>query len=234
MAADNTKGTSNQGTGATGGAGGNTLNAQTSNQSNNQSNKEKAQSAADDARQKAQSAANDAKQKAQNAASDAGESAKREAQGVRDRVAEEAKGLRDRAQETIRSSVSERKDRAADELGNVAEALRKAGQDMRDQDYAGVADYAERLAQRVEGASDYIKQQDVGDFVQGLEGFAKREPAIFIGGAVALGVVAARFSEKLELTQPRGQQREPGLPWRSKRRGSELRREPRLQRERDL
>ena len=64
---------------------------------------------------------------------------------------------------------------------------------MRDQDYGGVAGYVDQLADRVESASDYLKQQDVGDFIHGLERYAKREPAIFIGGAVAVGVIAARF-----------------------------------------
>ena len=64
---------------------------------------------------------------------------------------------------------------------------------MRDQDYGGVAGYVDQLADRVESASSYLKQQDVGDFIHGLERYAKREPAIFIGGAVAVGVIAARF-----------------------------------------
>jgi hypothetical protein len=45
----------------------------------------------------------------------------------------------------------------------------------------------------VERLSGYLRSNSVSDMVSGVEEFARRQPAIFIGSACMLGLLAARF-----------------------------------------
>jgi len=45
----------------------------------------------------------------------------------------------------------------------------------------------------VENWADYVQQTDVRQMADRVESFARREPAIFLGGAFALGLLGARF-----------------------------------------
>jgi hypothetical protein len=55
------------------------------------------------------------------------------------------------------------------------------------------ARYGDSLAQQVEQVSHYLEQKDLRELVRDVEVFARRNPAVFIGGAFALGMLAARF-----------------------------------------
>jgi hypothetical protein len=55
------------------------------------------------------------------------------------------------------------------------------------------AKYGDSLAKQVEQVSTYLEQKDLRDVLKDVEGFARRNPAVFIGGAFALGILAARF-----------------------------------------
>jgi len=53
--------------------------------------------------------------------------------------------------------------------------------------------YTETLSQQVEKLSGYLERQDLSGLMSDVERFARRNPAIFLGGAFALGILAARF-----------------------------------------
>jgi len=97
------------------------------------------------------------------------------------------------AKEQVTSRLSSQKNQAAQSLGGVAHALRLTGQQLREQDQAGVTTYIDQVASQVEQFSNYIEQHDVGELVGGVERFARRQPALFLGGAFVLGLLGARF-----------------------------------------
>lgn len=100
--------------------------------------------------------------------------------------------IADQAQQTAEAHVSTQKDQAAGALHSVAEAVRRSGDQLRDEQ-PQLASLATQAAERVDKASDYIRQHDVRDFVRTAEDFARREPLIFLGGAFAIGFLASRF-----------------------------------------
>jgi uncharacterized membrane protein YgcG len=55
------------------------------------------------------------------------------------------------------------------------------------------AEYGDTLAQQIEKISQYFERSDVRVMVRDVETFARRNPAVFIGGAFAVGLLAARF-----------------------------------------
>lgn len=111
---------------------------------------------------------------------------------VRRQAESTASTIVEQAQQTAETQISVKKDEAASALHSVAEAIRDGGQRMR-QDQPQIASFAEQAARKVDEASSYIEQHDVRDFVGQVESFARREPVLFLGGAFAIGFMAARF-----------------------------------------
>jgi hypothetical protein len=75
----------------------------------------------------------------------------------------------------------------------VQTALRETGQLLRKLGQGSVAQYADEAADQVERFSGYLRETDVDEIVDEARGFARRRPAVFLGGAVALGFLATRF-----------------------------------------
>jgi hypothetical protein len=99
----------------------------------------------------------------------------------------------DRAAERARSLASEQKSLMAEELTGIAEAVRAGAGRLNEQDRVGIARYAERAANSLESMSDAVRRKDLAMLVNDVEGFARRQPGIFVGGAVAAGFLLARF-----------------------------------------
>jgi hypothetical protein len=110
-----------------------------------------------------------------------------------EQVQDKAGQAMDVAKQQTTSRLAEQKDHAAESLGAIADALRQSGQRLREQNQGAVAPYAERAAAGIERASGYLRQRDVNQIVTEVEGYARRQPAVFLGGAAALGLLAARF-----------------------------------------
>ncbi len=96
------------------------------------------------------------------------------------------------------SKIDEQKTNLAQGLSSVADNIRQMGESLRgDQDPHGVAkmaaEYGDALADQVAKVSGYIEKKDLRGLVSDVEGFAHRNPALFLGAAFALGIAAARF-----------------------------------------
>jgi hypothetical protein len=96
-----------------------------------------------------------------------------------------------RHQATSRLTVQKRQ--MADTMGTVASAVRRTGEQLREQEQGMVADYAQTAAERLDRFSSYLRDADVDEMLFEVENFARRQPAIFLGGALLLGFVGARL-----------------------------------------
>ncbi len=106
-------------------------------------------------------------------------------ENIKDTVREKASSLAGGAFETQKGS-------ALGELDNIASALRKAGSELGDT--GGMATkLVSTIADRVESAGRSLDGKELGDVVDDLERFARRNPATFISGAIAVGFLASRF-----------------------------------------
>ncbi len=108
--------------------------------------------------------------------------------------------MNENIKDTVREKVSDlaggafqkQKGTALGELDSVASALRKAGSELGDN--SGVAGkLVSAIADRVESAGRSLDGKELGDVVSDLERFARRNPATFISGAIAVGFLASRF-----------------------------------------
>lgn len=117
---------------------------------------------------------------------------------AKESTGEAANKLYDAAAKTASSKIDEQKSSLASGLADVAESIRQIGESFGDgKQPTGVAkltsNYGNTLADKVEQYSNYLDKKDLGEMMNDVEGFAHRNPALFLGAAFALGVVAARF-----------------------------------------
>lgn len=126
---------------------------------------------------KAQQSADKAQEKASETAAVAKEQAKRAAA----QVTEQAK-----------TTVDSRLTDVAGEIGSVASAVRQTTYEIGSENET-VARYGERIAEQLEGISSYLNEKGVEDVLTDLQDFARRKPAVFLGGAFMLGMVVGRF-----------------------------------------
>lgn len=109
--------------------------------------------------------------------------------GLEDEVTERAQSLAEQAQKAAESQ----KGRLAEGATEVARALHHASEGLRRDDQRTVGDYTEALAGQVEKVAQFLQSRDLPTMAREVSGFAKRQPALFLGGAFTLGIVAARF-----------------------------------------
>jgi vacuolar-type H+-ATPase subunit H len=104
----------------------------------------------------------------------------------------------DKFAEKATSTIEEQKTDLAGGLTSVADSFRKTGDSLntgQSQNYVTEysAHYVKTAADKLEGVARYFETSDVKTMARDVESYARRNPAIFLGGAFVLGVLAARF-----------------------------------------
>ena len=102
-------------------------------------------------------------------------------------------GIVDRVKESATAQLTNQKDRGTDALGSVAQAVRSSTQRLRDQQHDTIAGYVDKAADQIENWSRRLKEKDIHELLTDVQRLARRQPAVFIGSAFALGLVGARF-----------------------------------------
>lgn len=86
-----------------------------------------------------------------------------------------------------------RKRALADEIKGLERALRRTATELEGQDQRTAGRYAARAADGLERVTRALREQDLTALIEQTEDFARREPRVFLGGAVATGFLLARF-----------------------------------------
>jgi hypothetical protein len=95
-------------------------------------------------------------------------------------------------QQRVSSRVDEQKNRAADGLGGIADVFRNASNELRNENET-IASYVDMASDQMRRFADQIREKGVGDMLDDVHAFARRRPALFIGGAFLIGLGVARF-----------------------------------------
>lgn len=104
----------------------------------------------------------------------------------------------DKVAEKASMSIQERKAGVTGGLRTVAGSVRQVGQNLdQTKDKTPLADYsaryANKAADKLEQVAGYFDNRDLRAISRDIENYARRNPAIFIGTAFAVGLLAARF-----------------------------------------
>ena len=112
---------------------------------------------------------------------------------VKEQVQQKIGDLKEQVAGQATGRLEEQKAAASGGLNTVAHAFRQTGEQLRNDEQDGVARYVDQAAERIEEFSHYLGQRDMRELARDAERFARREPALFLGGAFAVGLIAARF-----------------------------------------
>ena len=121
------------------------------------------------------------------------EQAKQQTQQVAQQARQQASDLASRGGEQVKGQLANQKHNAAQRMTPVQAALRETGQQLRNQGQGPVAEYADKAADQVERFAGYLRENDVDTLLNDARGFARRNPAVYLGSAAALGFLATRF-----------------------------------------
>jgi hypothetical protein len=102
------------------------------------------------------------------------------------------------AAEKATSKLEEQKSTLSGGLATVADSVRRVSDNLRGPDVQDgiakfTAEYSDVAARKIEGVANYFEQKSVSEMYTDVENFARRNPAVFVGGAFALGLLLSRF-----------------------------------------
>ena len=122
--------------------------------------------------------------------------AKQQAQKVLEHTQRSAGEALGQAKQKTTNWVETQLDSAADNLTSLAGAMRDTGAQFRTNDPAHLGQFAEvttGVADAVENVSSRLRDATVDDILTETNTFARHQPALFLGGALAVGFLLARF-----------------------------------------
>ena len=121
------------------------------------------------------------------------EQVKQQGQQITQQARQQAGELATRGGEQVKTQLANQKHEASQRLTPIQVALRETAQQLRKQGKGPVAQYADKTSDGVERFSGYLRETEVDEMVDQARGFARSRPALFLGSAVALGFLGARF-----------------------------------------
>jgi len=98
-----------------------------------------------------------------------------------------------RVKQSATEQLTNQKDRAADGIGSVTQALRQSTQQLRNQQHDTIAKYVDQAADQVDRWCEQLRGKDVSEVFSDVQRLARRQPFVFVGSAFALGLIGARF-----------------------------------------
>lgn len=93
----------------------------------------------------------------------------------------------------IKTRVSGGKDQIASQVLDVADAFRLLGTQLQEKGSGSVTPYTNQIADRISQVGETLQGKEIDQLVAETEDFARSQPMLFIGTAIALGLFTARF-----------------------------------------
>jgi len=101
--------------------------------------------------------------------------------------------LLDAARSAAETILEDQKQRTAERVSGMAEAVRCAAQSLDRSENPAIARYADQAADRIEDFSRLIRERQWSEIVADTEDLARRQPTLFALGAAAIGFLAGRL-----------------------------------------
>jgi len=85
--------------------------------------------------------------------------------------------------------------KASESMHSFAEAIRKAGDELKENDQGPVAQVLAQAAGSLDEMSRALGQKGIGEIVNDVRSFGRQHPGAFILGSALLGVALGRFAQ---------------------------------------
>ncbi len=106
----------------------------------------------------------------------------------------------DNAKQSATSYAESQKQTASQGLRLVASALHQTSENLGKSTQGPIVDFPSNAGTKVDEFASYLESTPVRELVRDVEDYARRNSTLFLGGAFALGLAAARF---LKASTPR-------------------------------
>ena len=116
----------------------------------------------------------------------------------------EAQSFAHAAQDRVRAEAQRGTQAATKTLGDFANAVRRAGDELDQNDQSPASRIVRQAADGLETLSRNLADKEPGDLLNAVRDFGRRNPAAFIGGAVLVGLALGRFARASEPSHPTG------------------------------
>jgi hypothetical protein len=110
------------------------------------------------------------------------------------RVKDAASTVVERGKEAANDAAAKGAERVTTVAGSTASALRRAAEDVEGENRM-IGTALRRGAESIERAAHSLHGGDLSRVVEDLNGFARRQPALFLGASLALGFALARVGK---------------------------------------
>lgn len=95
--------------------------------------------------------------------------------------------------ESVRDSALTMKNNAAESVRKFGATVRKVGEHLRIEDQLYIAGKANDVSRRIDDFAGYLSSAQLSHVVRDTSAVARRNPALFFGGAFIVGLAAGRF-----------------------------------------
>jgi hypothetical protein len=108
---------------------------------------------------------------------------------IRERVGPLAEQVKDQASTVTQQQMTS----AAEGLESVAGAVNAVGDRLRENQLGELSQYTDLATEQIEKAAAWLRTTTPEEIAHDIEDFAKKQPAVFVAGALALGLIGVRF-----------------------------------------
>lgn len=133
--------------------------------------------------------------------------ARRKMESDADKLKREAGQLTREGAQAARDRAESGKERAAEELDSLSEAVDRAASAFSEEDREGLANYMRSASEQMSSLSRRLHERSIDELTEDAKRLARRNPAAFMLGSIALGFGLSRFLK----ASPPGQRREEEL-----------------------
>src|SRR6478672_5052942 len=110
-----------------------------------------------------------------------------------EQVKDKAQQAGEQAKGRVRDEVDRRSTEAGEQATSVADAMRTASEQLREQGKDQAAKPMEQAAQRVESAGRWLRDSDGDRILHDVEDFGRRNPLAVAAGGLAIGFALSRL-----------------------------------------
>lgn len=122
------------------------------------------------------------------------------APSLREKIEEDITSVKETAQDVAHKAADKatevadrQKSYAADQIGKIAGALERVGEELKSDDAGAIGGYASQLGVSARHFADRVKDKNLSEIAGIAEDFGRRQPLAFLGLAAVAGLAASRF-----------------------------------------
>ena len=112
---------------------------------------------------------------------------------IHETLSDQAGSFKNQVGDKAREYANTGKDKATDLLDSLSQTVTDLAKSVDDRFGASYGDYARKAADAVSGAASTLKDKDIDDLVADTREFIRKQPAVAIGAAAAVGFLLTRL-----------------------------------------